>query len=325
MKSHQLSGLDCDGTVISGALLALSTRLDEMCAWAEAAVDGSDPKGVHKMRVASRRLRSALRDFAPYLGKRRVSSGQKQLKEVARSLGRVRDDDVAIMTLEETAAEAPADVANGIRRLAHLRDVDRQAARERLLPLISSESLADLKHKFKKMMDVASDSNGGRATAAKRKTEIVSTYRQVGSAIILARLDELEKLSNNLYQPLKVKPLHEMRIGVKHLRYALQLFEQCWGTSVSIFAGKLATLQTSLGELHDCDVWLQDLGKLANQGEAGVDFDQRRTVVWLLCHFMKLRGKQLNAALMQWQEWEAEGFGPDLRIRVAMTASASQG
>ena len=57
------------------------------------------------MRVASRRLRSALRDFLPYLRKRGLSSVQKRLRNIADALGEVRDHDVAIMALEELEKE----------------------------------------------------------------------------------------------------------------------------------------------------------------------------------------------------------------------------
>ena len=59
------------------------------------------------MRVASRRLRSALRDFAPYMNEKRVAGVRVELKKLADALGRVRDIDVEAAALEEAAREAP--------------------------------------------------------------------------------------------------------------------------------------------------------------------------------------------------------------------------
>ena len=276
------------------------------------------------MRVASRRLRSALRDFAPYLGKRRVASCLKHIKEIAQALGRVRDNDVAIMKLEQTAAKAPAHVAIGVRQLAQFRDADRQNARVELTPILTHESLSELTTKFRALLESAPPAQTTRSSKAKVPAVTKITYREVGSAIILARLEELEKLSKNLYQPLKVKPLHELRIGVKHFRYALQLFGQCWGTPVAFFGKKVADFQTSLGKLHDCDVWIEELGEMAASDVSKLDFDHRATVIWLLCHFVKLRGKHLSVALLQWQEWETMGFSARLRESIQATSSVSK-
>ena len=303
--------MDCDGSGQTGMALALNHRLEKMCALKDAALDWTGPEGVHKMRVASRRLRAALQDFMPYLGKRRTSSCLKQIKEIAQALGRVRDHDVAIIKLERTAAEAPAGVAAGIRRFAQLRDHDRQNARAQLTALLGGESLPELTTKFKAMLE-AGRVRPVRSSKEKILAATAHTYREVGSAIVLTRLKEVEVLSKNLYRPLKTKPLHKTRIGVKHLRYALQLFEQCWGMPVAVIEEKVADLQTSLGKLHDCDVWIKDLSEMANSDVWKPDFDDRATVVWLLCYFVKARGKYLNAALMQWQEWEIKGFSSHL-------------
>jgi len=273
------------------------------------------------MRVASRRLRGALRDFAPYLAKRRVASCLKNIKEIAQALGRVRDNDVAIMKLERTAAKAPADVAAGIHRFVQFREADRQTARVQLTPIITRESLSELTTKFRAMLEQAPLARAARSSV-RAVTEI--TYREVGSSIILARLDELEKLSKNLYQPLKIRPLHEMRIAVKHLRYALQLFEQCWGPPIKFFQEKVAELQTSLGKLHDCDVWIKALSEMAGRDGPELDFDHRATAVWLLCHFLKARSKHLSAALVQWQEWETMGFSGRLRESIQAASSVSK-
>ena len=81
--------------------MVLATRFQEMQGFHDAALDFSDPEGVHSMRVASRRLRSALRDFMPYIRRRDLTSLLKQTKSIAAALGEVRDQDVAIEALEK--------------------------------------------------------------------------------------------------------------------------------------------------------------------------------------------------------------------------------
>jgi len=139
------------------------------------------------------------------------------------------------------------------------------------------------------------------------------SYREVAGSIMVKRLAQLETLSRSLYQPQKVKPLHKMRIAAKHLRYALELFEPCWGTPIGVFAKKTADLQSSLGKLHDCDVWIEDFGKAAMNDESASDFESKSATIWLLNHFVKLRSKHFGRTLNQWHEWQAKEFGKQLR------------
>src|SRR3982750_3899622 len=110
-KAKRIKGIDCNREAAAGMKLVLVTRFGELYEFREAALDWTDPEGVHSMRVASRRLRSALRDFMPYLRKRPLASVLKQLRGLADALGEVRDQDVAIQALEEIASHAPADMS----------------------------------------------------------------------------------------------------------------------------------------------------------------------------------------------------------------------
>ena len=146
-------------------------------------------------------------------------------------------------------------------------------------------------------------------------------YRQVARAVISNRLEDLGRFGESLYHPLKVKPIHEMRISAKHLRYALELFGHCWGESLSPVAKKLAELQSSLGKLHDCDVWIKTFGRDATHQVPALDFDYRATAVWLLGHFLKLRSKHVGKALAQWSDWEAEAVSAQLRQMILSDSS----
>ncbi|HEU4595360.1 MAG TPA: CHAD domain-containing protein, partial [Pyrinomonadaceae bacterium] len=82
-KAKKIEGLDCGADAGSGVRQVLLTRLGEMCEFREAALDWSDPEGVHDMRVASRRLRSALRDFMPHLQRRgRFDEARDELRRL---------------------------------------------------------------------------------------------------------------------------------------------------------------------------------------------------------------------------------------------------
>ncbi len=329
-----VEGLDCDQRALEGMRRVLFTRLDEMCELRAAALDWSDIEGVHDMRVASRRLRSLLKDFRPYFhGQIR----QKRLRELARSLGMVRDQDVAIEALHKLAAEAaPEDVAQGLGRIIHERERRRERARKNLAESISEDDLADLRDKLALRFREATRSTEAvpieRAAitveAIRRPTEL--TFQQAGRAIILKRLAELQDLGESLYHPFDVEPLHDMRIAAKRLRYAIELFAQCWGEHLNWFSKEVARLQDSLGELHDCDVWIEDFGvRLAHMPpdakmrdeERGAYSAERCAAVWLLQYFSKQRAKHYRHALSRWHEWERAGF--DARLAAILNGEIS--
>ncbi len=326
-KPKQIPGIDCDAKAAAAIQRVVTVRLGEMCAMREQALDWSDPEGVHDMRVASRRLRSALRDFRPYARKRPVAESLQEIKDIADALGQVRDQDVAIIALEKLATKAPAEVSDGIHQLAETRRARRAEAREQLIPILDQACLTQLQSDFLPALAAAITPAPGRKKSRQGDHSAGSiTYREVARTTILDRLKEMEKLSDSLYHPLKIKPLHKMRIAAKRLRYALELFEPCWGHQLALFARKVAALQSSLGELHDCDVWIVDFGDdlsgRATSPSRTADTDSGAASLWLLDHFVKLRTKHLRNALARWREWEANDLSVQL-LKIAQSDSCA--
>ena len=77
---------------------------------------------VHRARVATRRLRSALRGYAPLLDRDAVESLVGKLRWLARALGAARDLEVLHVRLEELLAEEPEPVAADALRTRLFRD-----------------------------------------------------------------------------------------------------------------------------------------------------------------------------------------------------------
>jgi CHAD domain-containing protein len=310
-KAKNIPGITCEGAAAEAIRLVLNTRFQEMCALRDRALDWSDPEGVHDMRVSSRRLRGAFRDFMPYLHKRSLSVVLKQIRDLADALGRVRDQDVAVMGLQKLAAGAPVEAASMLDQLIRVREEIRKQARKDLQKSLQKGQLKQLQSDFVAAMDSAmANSKPTRPKNAQGKVEV--TYRDVARSTIMERLKEVEKLSDGLYQPLRIKPLHKMRIAAKRLRYALELFEPCWGPGFSLFAKKVAALQTSLGELHDSDIWIETLGEHLKSKEKQPK-DPAAAALWLLSHFVRLHSKYLRNTLAKWRDWEANEFGSRLR------------
>jgi CHAD domain-containing protein len=307
-KAKRIKGINCNAEAPAGMKLVLVTRFGELVHFRSAALDWNDPEGVHSMRVASRRLRSALRDFTPYLHKRRLSSVLKSLRDIADALGEVRDQDVAIMALEKLQTHTPHEVSPALKQFIDARKVIRDEAREELVTMFADEQLKELEIDFAAAVDEAT--TGG---TTRTQPPLLISFRKMSRAIILDRLKELEKLSNGLFRPIEVETLHEMRIAAKRLRYAIELFQQCWGRPIATYAKRTAQLQTALGDVHDCDVWIESFGNEISKLRKEKQTENFEAFVWLLSHFVKLRTKHLRKALNLWRDWEVEDASGKLR------------
>jgi hypothetical protein len=92
--------------------------------------------------------------------------------------------------------------------------------------------------------------------------------------IFSVRIAELWSWAEHLPFPDRRRELHHMRISAKRLRYCFEFFAACFGPG---FGGRLRTfkqLQDYLGEIHDCDVWVDYLRRQLR--DAFRELDRRR-------------------------------------------------
>jgi CHAD domain-containing protein len=307
-KARRIRGVDCNATAILGIRQALIQRFDEMCTFRADALEWNDPEGVHSMRVASRRLRSALRSFLPYLNERALAPVVKQIKTLAAILGKVRDQDVAIEALEDLSKEAPRRFSNAIEGLMDIRKEIRDTARQDLNKEIGKTRLKNLRVEFQRAVTSVSQH---QATITSPDTQ--PAYNEVARIIIDDRLSDLEELSKSLYYPNDVQSLHDMRIAAKRLRYAIDLFAECWESDIGVFAKQAALLQTDLGQLHDCDVWIADFRKRISGFRRAENHAEAEAFVWLFTYYQEQRNKHYREAFFRWSSWQAEELSTKLR------------
>lgn len=277
----------------------LHLRFDEVLNQRGAALDPANIDGVHDMRVATRRLRGALRDFDEVVDCPPIKRVRKGLKNLADELGAVRDHDVAIVALEKLmdVAEDSA-VQDGIARFKDERRVLREEKYLDLMKVISVTSIEDLRQDFTSAVDKA---------LGQRELFQPASLRAAGRDVIKDRSKDLLDLGNNIYDPFSKKALHKLRICAKRLRYAIELFGACWQDSLDPFAKDVNRLQSRLGEVHDCDVWITSLSKRLKRKD-GNPGSSDAAAAWLLSEFVRKRSKEYRSALELWSEWKAKDF-----------------
>lgn len=300
-KAREITGLDCNADALEWAGIVLRVRLEEVLDFRGSALDFTDIEGVHNMRVATRRLRSALRDFAPLLDKKLLKQTRRELKQLADALGGVRDEDVAIDALEKLAASADTpQIKNGIESLINERCTVRGEKQMDLIEALAISHLTGLQENFTLALDEAL-----RGTKAAQEM----SFTEAGSEAVSEALQEFVDLGASLYKPFDIEELHDLRIAAKRLRYAIELFTPCWGEVIEPYAEQIGEMQSHLGELHDCDVWIENLGEVLIDKKGNFpNGDERQAAVWLMSEFTKRRTKHYRAALKLWSEWQTSDF-----------------
>ncbi|MBO0799311.1 MAG: CHAD domain-containing protein [Blastocatellia bacterium] len=99
---------------------------------------------IHDMRVATRRLRVALSNFAITLSREDRLRIQSHLKNLAEALGNVRDFDVLIETLEDALRADPGNEA--IKSIIGRLRSRRRHRQRRLATYLAGEDFASFKH-----------------------------------------------------------------------------------------------------------------------------------------------------------------------------------
>jgi CHAD domain-containing protein len=275
-----------------------------MASFSEAALVWEDPEGVHDMRVASRRLRSAIKDFLPFMRNRPLLESEAKITDIAYALGTVRDQDVLIAALDKLMSSCPADVVAGIENLIDERKKRRIQAREILQKTIQKEHLEDIEADFENAIEKAV--RGRHSKHRPLRNGQGYDFKELGAKIVSDRINELNRRSPSIYEPFRRKRLHRLRIAGKHLRYTLQLFAECLSVNFNGIVEPVTNLQRALGDLHDADVFVDELSSdlvdsalrsPANTGSSPV----HKAQVWLLSEYTRLRSGYYREALEEWE------------------------
>lgn len=236
---------------------ALTKRVWALLDEAAGVRENRDPECLHRMRVASRRLRNALSLFGGCFPEEERKRWEKEARNVGRALGEARDADVQ-------AASVAALVKNlGDRRLrpgAERLLLRLKQRRERLQPKVlrALDELeeSELKNGFPEALRGLS---ARMRLSVPEPAEGMKTVRDAAVELLVRRAVELEAFQPVADHPERVEELHAMRIAVKRLRYTLEIFRSLFDGETEPVLETLKKLQDLLGEVHDCDVWIEFL------------------------------------------------------------------
>jgi len=213
----------------------------------------SDVEGVHQMRVATRRLRSDLRTFAPFVDATWSSELRAELGWLAGLLGRVRDADVLLARLRARVASMPGESAAPAAPVLASLALERVEALAELLEALRGERYVVLLDRL--------------VLAAREPVLTVEAEGRAREALPPRARDRWRRLAKTVRSVGRNAPaadLHTIRIQVKRCRYAVEAIEPVLGKNGAAFGRELARLQSSLGDVNDAAVaeeWLRGWGR----------------------------------------------------------------
>jgi CHAD domain-containing protein len=159
-KAWPVEGLSPEAKLDACARAIVETRFREVWHYRAGTIAGEDIEELHSMRVSTRRLRSALRNFGPCFEKASLRNHSTQLRALAASLGAVRDLDVRIQWLERLRDGAPPEVHPGINLLIDRARRAREAARAPMIALIERLEKEDYDAEFLEFVRGGARANG---------------------------------------------------------------------------------------------------------------------------------------------------------------------
>ena len=227
-----------------------------------------DIEHIHRMRVASRRLRAALPLFSSCFAEKKYQQWGQEIQRITRALGEARDTDVQIAFLTKLVKRRQAGM--------HTDDPDIVPS----FPLTGSIEtflLSGLQKKRSKLQATVVSSLeklqksgiiddmriffNSQTILAKSKRKKSSPYgiAPLAASRIASRLTKLLSYEPWVHNPDAIAEHHATRIAAKKLRYTMEVYAPLYRRGLKKSLNRVKKIQEILGDLHDCDVWIDSV------------------------------------------------------------------
>ncbi len=230
----------------AGVVLAyLRAQAQALAAW-ELQVRAGEPDSVHQMRVATRRLRAALRSFRTVIPAADSDHLYAELRWLGHALGQARDDEVLTAHLRDLLHTLPTELLVGpveARVQGHFAP-RRAASLTALLEALDTPRYADLLAELNQL--IHEPPRGPQADAPAREVlpaAVRRAYRQADRRMRRARHTQAG--------PARDTALHQARKSARRARYAAEASAPASGTPARRFARQMKRIQSVIGDHHD--------------------------------------------------------------------------
>jgi inorganic triphosphatase YgiF len=207
--------------------------------------DDGDIEGVHRARIAIRRLRAAFSLFSPLLDDRDHERLRRELSWLSDQLGAVRDLDVMQVETFEPRVNAGAAPLGATSLLAEVAK-RRGAARRNLHAALYSDRMRKLLFDLVRWLD-----HGEWQARSEAQEPVLTCARE----LLNGKFKSLRKRARHLAEA-DAETRHDVRIATKKLRYMSEFFQSLVTggkrqSRFKTFVRLLEKIQGALGEIQD--------------------------------------------------------------------------
>jgi CHAD domain-containing protein len=244
------------------ASLAIKKHLQKVIKHEDDVLEDRDPEALHQMRVGMRRLRSAIKGFAPVLSLPKQSREQK-IGKIARRLGTLRDLDVLRETLQDRYKPAlpPKEQKSLETALDYLTQQRRQDLAQ-VQKTLEKQQYQSLKQSLKQWLKQPTYQEIAQMPIQEVLPDLLLPEVSrlllhpgwlVGTKVEQGEI-EFQELDNKMVEqqladrgPL----LHNLRKETKRIRYQMELFTDFYGQPYTGYLEDIKAVQEILGQIQD--------------------------------------------------------------------------
>ena len=210
------------------------------------ALRGADPEGIHEMRVALRRMRSALSDFRKQIPASQVAWLKRETKWLITSLSAARDWDVFLSELlAPVEAARPGDA--GLVELRAAAQAEKEKSYAGARRAIRSSRYSALLARTRRWLSSKrwrQGRNGGQKS-------LDEPARKLATRLLAKRHKAVLKLGTD-FETLSAEERHQLRMALKKLRYTADFFRSLYRKKrEKRYFQAIAQLQDALGHMND--------------------------------------------------------------------------
>lgn len=199
---------------------------------------GEDIEDLHRMRVATRRMRSCLRHFEDAFADAEIAPHRDDLRQLGRLLGEVRDIDTCIRTFQQCEKTLGQQVSEAVRAIVAERRSTRESNLARVRTTLLSEEYIAWKHHFLEFLE-PSDEDAESLP-----------LRRVAPDLLLEDYERILRYRKSAWKADPPK-LHKLRIRCKRLRYLSEFLQPIYDRRLMGITETILEFQDILGEVQD--------------------------------------------------------------------------
>jgi CHAD domain-containing protein len=293
-----------------------------------------DIEHIHRMRVASRRLRAALPLFRDCYPEKNFRFWTTEIRKITRALGAARDADVQIAFLKEYLQKQQEPI------LSHPEIMPVPTKPDHLSVKLVLSHLQIKRNNLQKDIFHALDELEQRHVMDDIQIACQTVLPKHGRRHLRARMHGLPAVASArigkdllrlfsyepwVHNPDAIAEHHAMRISAKKLRYTMEIYSPLYRWKLRKSLARIKKMQELLGDIHDCDVWIDHITLLVMKERNRPHTLHNRHLgktygIAPLRHLLINREKRRQWLYRQfvrfWESLQRSGFWNELQITV---------